>query len=169
MALLKKDTRELTTSDKDTADTLCNYFKQVFVDEDMAQAGPTSITGDNSKQFQHEPDSLNVKFTTEKVKEKLCALQGNKSPGPDGIHAMVLHQCAEYLSVPLSVIFQTSYESGQLPEDWKKANISSIYKKGNRQDPGNYRPISLTPVPCKIMESIIKKSVTTFITEKKLD
>ena len=58
------------------------------------------------------------------------------------------------------MIFSKSFEFGELPAEWKKADIVPIYKKGLKSDPANYRPISLTSVVCKLMESIIKDKVT---------
>ncbi len=55
-----------------------------------------------------------------------------------------------------------------IPEDWKTANVSPIFKKGNKQDPLNYRPVSLTSVPCKVMERIIKKAMVSHLEENNL-
>ena len=60
-------------------------------------------------------------------------------------------------------IFQSSLDQGQLPQDWKSANITPIYKKGNRTDPANYRPISLTSTCSKIHEHIIYSFVSTHL------
>jgi len=78
---------------------------------------------------------------------------------------MVLVNCAASVAEPLAIMFQESFQSAILPSDWKSANIVGlpIFKKGNKTDPNNYRPVSLTSVPCKIMESIIKDSITTFL------
>jgi len=70
--------------------------------------------------------------------------------------------------VPLSIIFQESYNSGILPQDWKTVIIVPIFKKGDKADPNNYRPVSLTSVPCKIMESIIKDNITGFLEYNKV-
>jgi Reverse transcriptase (RNA-dependent DNA polymerase) len=96
-----------------------------------------------------------VKFDTELVTRKL-KLNPGISPGPDGIHPMLLKNCADELSTPLSLLFKWSCEQGQLPNDWKNAHITSIYKKGDKSDAGNYRPVSLTSVVCKVMESLLK-------------
>jgi len=61
----------------------------------------------------------------------------------------------------VSLIFQKSLDSGQLPSDWTKANVSPQFKKGNTSDPANYRPISLTCVLCKLLEHIIASSLST--------
>ena len=54
-----------------------------------------------------------------------------------------------------SAIYQHSWLSGEVPEDWRLADVTPIYKKGRKEDPGNYRPVSLTLVPGKVMEQII--------------
>ena len=67
-----------------------------------------------------------------------------------------------------SLIFKSSLDSGKLPSNWKRARVVPIFKKGNVADPGNYRPISLTSIACKIMEKIIKNEMINFISENKL-
>jgi len=73
---------------------------------------------------------------------------------------MLLKECAEVLAEPLSMIFQQSFQSGCLPADWKSANVVPIFKKGKRGDVSNYRPVSLTSVPCKVLESLLKEDLT---------
>ena len=93
-------------------------------------------------------------FTEEDVAEQLRGLKPDKSPGLDGIHPRVLQTCAEELAVPLHIVFRKSLDEECLPEDWKLARVVPIYKRGARKSPGNYRPVSLTSIPCKVFESI---------------
>ena len=103
---------------------------------------------------------LMLNFTVPEVIKKLQRLKTDKSAGPDGIHPILLRSCAAAVAEPLSIIFASSFESGDIPEDWKTADIVPIYKKkGQRSDPTNYRPVSLTSVPCKIMESLIRDNL----------
>jgi hypothetical protein len=66
------------------------------------------------------------------------------------------------------MIFNKSLATGIVPRDWKKAKVVQIYKKGPKSDAGSYRPVSLTSVPCKILESIIKDSVMKHLEEEQL-
>ncbi|XP_064915588.1 uncharacterized protein LOC135579185 isoform X1 [Columba livia] len=88
------------------------------------------------------------------VREQLNSLDIHKSTGPDGMHPRVLREPAEVTAGPLSVIFAKSWETGEVPEDWRKANVTAVFKKGKKEDPGNYRPVSLSSVPGKVMEQL---------------
>ena len=75
-----------------------------------------------------------------------------KSPGTDKIHLLFLRKCAKSISKPLCIIFNRSYEAEALSEFWLEANITPLFKKGDRLKPGNYRPISLTSIVCKLIK-----------------
>ncbi|KAK4832496.1 hypothetical protein QYF61_023543 [Mycteria americana] len=64
---------------------------------------------------------------------------------------------------PLSIIYQQSWLTGEVPADWRLANVTPIFKKGRKEDPGNYRPVSLTSVPGKLMEQIILSAITRHV------
>ena len=99
----------------------------------------------------------------EAVKKKLTKLHPDKSAGPDGLHPILLREYAETLGKPFSMIFKQSFESGSLPDDWKFANVILIHKKGKGRDVGNYRPVSLTSVPCKMMESLLTDELSQYL------
>ena len=93
------------------------------------------------------------------VEKELKDLKINKSPGPDGIHPMMLKKLAAHLSTPLAFLFNTTLETGEIPDDWRKARVSPIFKKGARNQAENYRPISLTSIVCKLMEKFVKQAI----------
>ncbi|CAL4102579.1 unnamed protein product, partial [Meganyctiphanes norvegica] len=92
----------------------------------------------------------NITITPEMVEKKLEKLNINKSCGPDEIHPHVLQKTAKAMSKPLAIIFQKSLDEGICPEEWKCANVTPIHKKGDRTEPSNYRPVSLTSQVCKV-------------------
>jgi len=148
--VLQKPDSSLTTTDEETAEVLKNQYQKIFV---------TNITGG----IADGPSIENVSYGSSKVLHKLQRMRTDGSPGPDGLHPMVLVICAASVAEPLAIMFQESFQSAILPSDWKSANIVPIFKQGDKTDPNNYRPVSLTSVPCKIVESIIKDSITTFL------
>ena len=83
--------------------------------------------------------------------------------GPDNLNPRVLHETRQQIAPILTRILTVSWQSGELPRDWKLANVSAIYKKDSKNDPNNYRPISLTAICCKIMDRIIKRHTFNFL------
>ena len=75
--------------------------------------------------------------------------------GPDNIHPRVLKEAAEVLSTPLASIFTKSFRAGLVPGLWKLGRVAALHKKGDRKLPNNYRPVSLTCILCKLMESFV--------------
>ncbi|KAK4832243.1 hypothetical protein QYF61_021168 [Mycteria americana] len=114
----------------------------------------------SSESEEHDCGKSDFPFVdSEIVRDHLRQLNVPKSMGPDGLHPRVLDELADVMAGPLSIIYQGSWESREVPPDWKLANVISIYKKGVMEDPGNYSAVSLTSVPGKMMEKIILDAI----------
>ena len=155
-----EDPNNMAKTDKEKADRLAEFFSSVMTHE---TDGVWDLA--NKPEIKHE---LEIEITEAKVMKKLNKLNPSKSPGPDTIHPRVLKELKEVIVVPLTIIFRTSLETSTLPDTWKIAHISAIFKKKDKNVAGNYRPVSLTSVVCKLMESIIRDSLVDYMKKNAL-
>ena len=146
------------TPDYEKAGVIGMYFSSVFVNE------PDSIWEMNEEDKPHIKEELYIDISKEIIHKKLVGLNINKSPGPVCLHPRIFKELANALVEPLYMIYNLSLKSGKIPSSWKSASISAIYKgKGNKHSAENYRPVSLTSIACKIMESIMKDSMLSYL------
>ncbi|KAK4831141.1 LOW QUALITY PROTEIN: hypothetical protein QYF61_015444 [Mycteria americana] len=159
-ALILVEDSNLTSRDEEKAEAFNVCFAPVFDNTDRPWAARFPESED------HECGNSDFPFVdAEIVRDQLYQLNVHKSMGPDGIHPRVLKEQADVMEGLLSIIYQRSWETGEIPADWKPANVIPICKKGVREDPGNHRPVSLTSFPGKMMEKIIlgKSCLTNLI------
>ena len=86
-------------------------------------------------------------------------LKERKATGPDDIPAIFIKTFARELASVYSLLFRASLAQGEVPKDWKYANITPIFKKGDTSKPENYRPVSLTSISCKLLEHVIASNM----------
>ena len=146
-----KDQGILYSENEDKAELINKQFESVFTREDVT----------NIPQLEGTPytDISDLVITTLGVEKLLKDLATSKASGPDLIPNRFLKECATEIAPILQAIFTQSLETGELPDDWRNANVSPLFKKGDRHLAVNYRPVSLTCVACKLMEHIITKHI----------
>ena len=149
------------TTDSEKAEALNEFFSDAFTEEDTSNI-PSFHTEDIRKPLEE------LKITDENVKERRESLNPHKSPRPDGLHPRVLKELSNEISKPLAIIMQKLLDEHTLPQSWKDAHVSPIFKKGSKSSVTNYRPISLTSVICKQLEAIIKDHLMEYIIENEI-
>ena len=153
-----KDTLKFT--DKEKAEILQRQFTSVFTRE------PDGDLPAFGKRIDTVITDFNI--TEIKVKEKIISLDISKACGPDEIHPRFLKELANEVSEPLATIFNKSLKEEVVPAEWKNAHVSPMFKKGSKNLASNYRPISLTSIVCKIMESLVKDVIMDHLKKNKL-
>lgn len=138
-----------------------NILKRLAKTEDDLCRTPSS---------QNQPmDSLFLYPADEKeISEIILSLKNDSAPGADGIRPFFLKQIRKYILKPLTHICNLSMVSGTFPSSWKTALVVPVHKSGPKDTPDNYRPISLLPIPSKILEKIVNKRLVKFIEEHHL-
>ena len=149
---------QVVTSDPTKANLFNQYFVSVFTKEDLSSLpeGPRYPTSD-SFTFDH------LSVSPSDVFSELSVLDTDKACGPDGICPRLLKEGATELATPLATLYNKSLSDGFLPLDWVSANITPVFKKGNKHLVSNYRPISLTCIIVKVLERIIFNKFYTLL------
>ena len=157
---LKNEIGEIISDDEGICEVLNQFFSSVYTIEN------TMCNEEIVRKLRYLfPGDLNevlcdVNITEDLVLTKLRNMSANKAPGVDGLVPRLLCETACHICKPLCLIFQASLVEGHVPKDWKRANVTPIYKKGPKNGPSNYRPISIMSQVCKLLESIIKDKIT---------
>ena len=157
---LEKSDGSLTDSDSEVVEVLNDFFQSVFTIEDSSSVPQfTSRVTCSLRE---------IGVTESGIYDKLSSLNPHKAAGPDCLHPCLLKHCAESLTRPLYLLYTQSLSNGAIPEEWKRANIMPIFKKGSKCKAGNYRPISLTSLLVKILESLIRTEIMTYLMDNSL-
>ena len=146
---------QVRSSPQDQAELFNSFFYEQFSD--------TSVY--NIAIDYNDDDRFDIDFDHVKVRKLLAKINSNKAHGPDGIHGKLLKNCAVGLAYPLSLIFRIVYNTGSIPGEWKLASVVPIFKKGNKHEVCNYRPISLTSLVMKTLERMIKDELLIHVND----
>ena len=151
---LKDSTGSIISDSRAIADLLNNYFSSVFTVEDLS-----FIPNASSKFDFNNSEILSEILIDEKlVEEKLGKLNTSKSQGADELNPKLLSELRNVLCKPLTSLFNTSVQTGVIPQDWRDASVAPLHKKGSKNKSENYRPVSLTSIISKLLKSIVKDS-----------
>ena len=163
---LRKDNGDLSQDQIEIANILNKCFQDVFVMEDNSEL-PSFNSKVNNCMISFS-DLSPEEITYEDILNRLRKLDHNKACGPDKLHPALLKNSADAFALPLTLIFKESLYSSQLPIQFRSANVTPLYKKGDKTVATNYRPVSLTSIPCKILESIIRNKIEQYFYQNNL-
>ena len=145
------------------ADILQEQYQTVFSTPIEGPPVSKMIEGDIQT-----PTMDTIIVTAETVEEAIKELSAHTAPGPDKFPATVLKKFGKTLAPVMADLWQSSLSTGSIPEIFKKQSIVPIFKKGNRSDPANYRPVSLTSQLIKVFERVVRKQMMQFVEENNL-
>ena len=157
--LKKRNGSGIAQSEFEKAEEFNGQFSDVFTKSEYKQV-PLM---DRSAQFMHD-----IVVTKEGVTKLLKCLNPSKALGPDELHPRVLKELAVELGPVFAHLFQQSIDTGEIPKEWSLANICPLFKKGDRSLARNYRPVSLTCIPCKLLEHIVCSNIMAQLDEHEL-
>jgi len=148
----------IVNKDEEKAEALNTFFTSVFNSQiGYPQGSQPAVLEDSEGEWNKPP------IIQEEAVNLLCHLDAYKSTESDGIHPRVLRELAEELAKPLSIIYQQSQLTGEVPEEWRIASVIPIYKKSQKENLGNHRPVSLTSMQGMIMERFIQSALTRHV------
>ena len=157
---LMNEKNEIIIEPQEQAKIMNEYFSSVFTTTQDEPPTPRELP-DGSEEL------TEIDITAQLVNDAIGKLKEYSAPGPDNIPPKVIVELKDELTIPLLILFRKSMEAGKIPDDWREANITPLFKKGTKSDPGNYRPVSLTNVIGKTMERVVKVALTNYIEKNK--
>ena len=171
----KSDSKEITslksngityTKTSDKANMLNGQFQSVFTKLVPLKLKHLAVLIlPRSLKFPSMPD---IKITINGVSKQLSKLNPGKAAGPDNLTSRILKELHNEIAPMLSDIFNTSLREGKVPDDWRNASVTPVYKKGLKTKAENYRPNSLTCICCKVMEHVITSNIMAHLNKQKL-
>ena len=155
-----KENGKIHADPLDKSNVLNRQYESTFTREDKA-----NIPQPEGQPYPPMPD---IDISREGVLKLLKKINPNKASGPDMIPARILKDLAEELAPILTEIFRRTLADGEVPLDWRSANVTAIFKNGDRFKASNYRPVSLTSLRCKLQGHIIVSSTLKHLEHHKI-
>jgi len=148
--------------DTEKAEVLSAFFISVFNSQTSYPQG--TLSPDQEVWDGKQKKSLMIQLET--LRGLLVHVDCHKSMKPDGIHPRMRRKLVDVIANPSSTIYQWFWSTREIPDDWRLANVTPIYKKGHKEDPEIYEPVRLTSVPEKVMKQIILNEITWQVQDK---
>lgn len=167
LAAIKRPDGSMATDDIEKSEILKDVFSETYPSVGdliarRANRGPIFPDLGNINMIE------NVDSSPETLFRHLKKLKNTTSSTPDNLPACFFKSCGFSICLPLSIIFRKSLESGRIPRMFRKAIICPVHKKGSKTEASNKRPVSMTSIPCKIMESVICEAIYRNANEQNL-
>ena len=143
-----------------------NLFSEFFTQQCNTIENDSTLP--NNLVFETTERISSFDISKDEITKIIRSLDPNKAHGYDGISIRMLKLCASSISKPLFLLFKHSLENDCFPNEWKKANIVPIHKKGDKQLIQNNRPVSLLPICGKIFEKIMFNSLFKYLENNNL-
>jgi len=159
---LSDDNGNVTSTEQDMAHEFNQFFTTVFTKENLSTVPMIQ------QMYCQYGQLLDTHVDDDVVMKKLSKLRQDKAPGADNIQPRFLKEIAKEVCHALTIIFRKSLDQGEIPDDWRTANVSPIFKKGSRSKVSNYRPVSLTSQVSKIYESILRDAIMEHLVKNQL-
>src|SRR3989441_9563760 len=152
---LKDSAGNIVSDSGAIADLLNSYFSSVFTVENISSI-PNSISNFD---FTNSQTFSDISVDEKLVYGKLSKMNISKSQGPDELNPKLIFELRNELCKPLTYLFNMSIQTGVIPQDWRDAIVAPLHKKGSKYKSENYRPVSLTSIISKLLESIVKDNL----------
>ena len=154
----------LTSSVFETVNALNDQYQSVF----SIPKEEFKISGMEDDIFQNYYTELDLNVGSDEMLKALTSLKHHTATGPDGVPAVLLKNCKEYVANPLKRILEKSLSSGSFPEALKLSRVKPIFKGGDRSSPRSYRPVSITSQISKLFEKVINAKMVDHVAERGL-
>ena len=161
VGVLQDSEGRLSVSDSEKCETMKRYFEKVYKRDDGRLPAELEMSYST-------PQLDDIYVSGDEVLKILQGLKVTKSAGSDGLHPAIIKPLAKVLVSSVTELYGESLGAGKIPQDWRTATVVAIHKGGDRKSPGNYRPVSLTSILCKGLETLVRNRICEHVTRHRL-